>query len=263
MSVREDVRGSVAELTLDRPDAMNALTREVAADLQTAVDDAMADDAIGALLVRGAGDKAFCAGADVPRFAQAIEDGNGREVVGELSRSMNTVLERLVEGPKPVVAAVDGVAAGGGLGLALAADIRLAGPGARFATAFRDVAVSPDGATTWLLPRIVGYARARSMLLENQTVDGETAREWGLVQALAKPGQVYECALERARDLASGPSRMMACTKRLLADQRSFGEHVAREASFTRESAGTAAFREGIEAFVEGRAPNFEALDED
>jgi 2-(1,2-epoxy-1,2-dihydrophenyl)acetyl-CoA isomerase len=257
MSVRLDREGPVRVVTLDRPDAGNAFTPEGASDLREAVDEALADEDGRAVLVEGAGE-AFCTGADLACFEAAIEDGRASEVVARTSDTMNDVLAALLRSDTPVVACVDGAAAGGGLGLALACDLRVLSEDATLTPGFLSVGVSPDGATTWLLPRMTGAARAREILLRDETLDAEAARAEGLATGIAPAGEAREAALELARELASRPAAALAGTKRrLLEPQADLVEHLEAERDATAASAETAAFREGVRAFRAGRAPSF------
>lgn len=258
MGVRADRINGVAILTIDRPKALNSFDAATAGALLAELTKAIDDAAARAIVVTGEGDRAFCAGADVAAFRDALEAGTADKAVAEVSGTMNEVIETLVTCDKPVVAAVTGVAAGGGLGLALACDLRVASQTARFLTAFMNVAVAPDGGTTWLLPRTIGWARAREMLLQNEVLDAKTAVEWGLVTEIVP----YEECLPRARavaeDLAKNPRRVNAWTKDRLAKGLGLAEHLAYEREATIESARTADFKEGIEAFFEKRQPAFE-----
>lgn len=257
MSVRLEQEGAVAVVTLDRPEALNSFDRETARSLEKQLSDAYADDTVRAVVVTGGGERAFCTGADVKQFRAALEDGKAPEVVADVSGAMNEVIAGIVEAPKPVVAAVNGTTAGGGLGLALACDLRIAAQTARFLTAFMNVAVAPDGGTTWLLPRTIGWAKARELLLTNPILDAKEAMDCGLVNELAPSNKVLDRAVEVAEDLAANPAQAMAWTKQRLADQRPLREHLAWEREATIESAGTADFDEGISAFFDKRDPEF------
>ncbi len=260
MSVRHDRVEGVASITLDRPKALNSFDQATAEALRDAIQDAMEDEATRAIVLSGAGERAFCTGADIAAFRQALNDGpkGAQAAVDAVATPMNDAIHSLVTGPKPVVAAVNGVAAGGGLGLALACDLRVASQTARFLTAFMNVAVSPDAGTTWLLPRTVGWARAREMILTNPVLDAKQALEWGLITETATSDAVVEQAHKRAQTLAQGPRRTVAWAKKRLANQRPLEDHLAWEKEATVASAGTADFAEGLEAFFEKREPRFD-----
>lgn len=258
MSVRTDRFEAVALLTIDRPDALNSFDAATAEALRDALDAALSDDGVRCIVLTGEGDRAFCAGADVAAFRDALGEGKGQDAVARVSGTMNEVLAAIITAPKPVLAAVNGVAAGGGLGLALACDVRIASQTARFLTAFMNVAVAPDGGTTWLLPRTVGWARAREMLLTNPVLDAKQAHDWGLVTEIVPSGDVLKRALELAGELARGPRFVVTAAKERLAWPRPPVEHLAWEREATVASAGTADFEEGIAAFFEKRRPRYE-----
>lgn len=255
MSVRLDSQGPVSVLTIDRPDSYNSFDLDAARQLNSTVRAAIAEDATDAIVLEGAGE-AFCTGADLTAFHDALEKGRARELVREVSTTMNEVIRKICHGDKPVVAAVDGVAAGGGLGLSLACDLRVASPQARFTPAFLDVAVAPDGGATWFLPRMIGHARARDVILRNRTIDAERAHDWGLVAEIADAA--FEQALDIAGDLSGGPTRATTWAKDRLTHQHPLDEHLRYESQATAQSAETADFEEGVEAFLEGRKPEFE-----
>jgi 2-(1,2-epoxy-1,2-dihydrophenyl)acetyl-CoA isomerase len=258
VAVRRDKLDHVGVLTIDRPEALNSFNAETAKGLRDQLGKCLDDDDVRALIVTGEGDRAFCAGADIQAFHDAIAKGRASDAVSEVSGLMNEVILGIVESPKPVVAAVNGVAAGGGLGLALACDVRIASQTARFLTAFMNVAVAPDGGVTWLLPRTVGWARAREMLLANRILDAKTVVEWGLVNEIVPAKEVLPRSIEVARRLAQNPRQAMQWTKERLANQRPLAEHLAYEREATIASAATEDFSEGIRAFFEKRKAKFD-----
>lgn len=256
MPIDHDREGGVSVVTIRRPDAMNSFDLGTARALADALEAASDEPATDAILLEGEGG-AFCTGADLAAFHEALEDGRAAEAVAEVSGTMNHVIEAIVHGSDPVVACVDGVAAGGGLGLALACDVRIASERARFTPAFLGAGVSPDGGTTWFLPRMIGFGRARELILRNETLDASTAKELGLVGEVVGPGKARARALSVARKLAEGPSQAIGWAKQRLAEQRSLREHLAFEREATVRSAETEEFREGVEAFLEKREPEF------
>lgn len=256
MPVRHEQEGSVSIVTIDRPERMNAFTPETAQALRSALDDAFEADETEAVVLEGAGDRAFCVGADLARFGRAIEEGDAVQVVSRSSGLMNEVIVQVVEAEQPVVACLNGTAAGGGLGLALACDLRVAADHARLTPGFLDVGVSPDGGTTWFLPRMVGTARAREILLRNEVLDAQTAKAEGLVTEVSADARLR--AREVAAELADGPSFAIGSTKqRLLEQEAGLVEHLEREQEATALSAERSAFEEGVMAFLEKRAPSF------
>lgn len=257
MPVTRETEGPVARVTLDRPSAANSLDVATMRELRDQLEAALADEATDALVLAARGE-AFCTGADLGAFADALEDGEAREVVHELSSTMNEAILAIVEADAPVVAQVDGVAAGGGLGLALACDVRVASRRARFTPAFLGVGVAPDGGATWFLPRMLGDARARDVLLRNRVIGAQQAEAWGLVSDVVGEADVAERTRDLARGLADGPAQATAWAKERLARADALREHLAWETEATAASADTDDFREGVEAFLEGREPDFD-----
>lgn len=257
MPVESSREGPVGEVRLDRPEAMNSFDLETIRELRDVLQEAMEEPDTDALVLSSTGGKAFCTGADLEAFGKAIEEERAREVVEELSQTMNEAILTIVSGAKPVVAAVDGVAAGGGLGLALACDVRVASRKARFTPAFLAAGVSPDGGATWFLPRMVGEARARDLVLNNRMLDAGEAREWGLLAEVVDAEDVHKRARALARELAEGPSQATEWAKQRLARLDELREHLAYETEATADSAETEDFREGVAAFLEGRKPRF------
>lgn len=255
MSVLREDHGPVTIVRIDRPDAMNSFDQATIADLADTLQTAMTEPGPEALVLASTGE-AFCTGADLTNFAAAIQTGRAPEVVREVSSTMNEAILTIVEGDKPVVAQVDGPAAGGGLGLALACDLRIASPEASFTPAFLGVGISPDGGVTWWLPRMIGEARARHIMLQNETITAEQADDWGLGEVV-EAEDLDKRTMEVARDLAEGPTQAIAGAKRHLARADELREHLAAETDDTAESAGTEDFEEGVEAFFEGREPQF------
>lgn len=252
MPVRYEREGPLAAVTIDRPDAGNAFTEDTAEALREMVSEAMEADDVGALVLEGAG-RAFCTGADLEAFERALEGGEQVEVVSRLSGAMNDVIAAIVRGSIPVVACVNGPAAGGGLGLALACDLRVAAASATLTPGFVSLGVSPDGGTTWFLPRIVGDARAREILLEDETLDAEAALDEGLVTEVVPDDEVRKRTRERARSLAEKPRTAIASAKaRLSTPQDDLVEHLDAERETTALSAESEAFREGVERFLDG-----------
>lgn len=250
MAIRTDRDQGVLTVRIDRPEALNSVDEGTLQELQEALDGGMGSRKVGAILVEGAGD-AFCTGADLRVFQDAAETERVQHVVGRVSGAMNDVIETLALGPKPVVACVDGVAAGGGMGLALACDLRFASPQARFVPGFPGLGLAPDAGTSWFLPRMVGTAQAAQVLLGDQELDADELEAWGLVQGVYEAGKAREQAFERAAWLAAQPGDAVAWTKRHLSEPNPFREHLSRERTGIVETANTDAFRERLAAFFD------------
>jgi 2-(1,2-epoxy-1,2-dihydrophenyl)acetyl-CoA isomerase len=250
--------GAILRLTIDRPRRRNSLTHLMIESLVQALTEAATDDSLRAIHLRGAGDD-FCSGADWV----ATNSGDGqRPRTGDLVRRIPHAAHRLIELVQtiqlPVVCTVRGWAVGMGCNLALAADFAVAAPDAVFWEPFIERGFSPDSGATWLLPRLVGVARARRMLLLSEKVSGSDAAEWGLIhQAASELDDTVEQLLAR---LAEGPTVALGLVKQAL----HYGQHASLGQSMTQElfnlelSCRTKDFKEGLEAFRQRRTPKFD-----
>lgn len=203
--------GAVAVITLNRPDALNSLVVEMKTALLQAVEAVRDDDAVRAVVLTGAG-RAFCVGQDLREHAALLEAGDPAPL-STVREHYNPVVTALAESPKPVVAAVNGTAAGAGLGLACAADFRIGAAGSRFTTAFTGIGLTADSGLSWTLPRLVGAGRAAALLLLAEPFTAEQALEMGLLNAAVAPEAVLPAALELAERLSQGPTTAYACVK--------------------------------------------------
>jgi 2-(1,2-epoxy-1,2-dihydrophenyl)acetyl-CoA isomerase len=254
MSVLEVERaGAVLTLTLNRPEKLNALDAELHAALAGALAGAAAPD-IRAVVLTGAG-RAFCVGQDLEEFRAGAEDVGTR-----LRERYHPLVLALRELEKPVLAAVNGVAAGAGVSLACACDLRIAAAGARFVPAFVGIGLVPDTGATAFVAQLLGPARAFEWLTSNRPLEAEEALALGLVSEVVPAEDLAARCAERAAELAAGPTRALALTKRLLADAATttLAEQLELEADAQTEAAETADFHEGVAAFLEKRSPRFE-----
>lgn len=256
-SIGYTVAEGVAEITLDRPSVLNSFTRPMAKELQAALRDAAADPAVRAVLLTGAG-RAFCAGQDL---AEAVPQDAPPPPIGDIVRETYnpTVLAiRAIE--KPVIAAVNGVAAGAGANLAFACDIVLAADTASFIQAFAKIGLVPDTGGTWFLPRLVGVHRAAALMMLGDKVGAEAARELGLVWRVYPASQLLEEARMFTRHLATQPTRAFGLTKRALnaSMHNSLEAQLALEAELQAEAGATHDFAEGVQAFQQKRPPVFQ-----
>jgi 2-(1,2-epoxy-1,2-dihydrophenyl)acetyl-CoA isomerase len=250
--LRSEQDGSVLTLTLNRPDALNALNAELRGALLTALKAAARDEAVRAVIITGAG-RGFCAGAD-------LRGGSGeREFRRVLAAEYNPLIEAIRALPKPVIAAVNGAAAGAGMSLALAADLVVAAEGIRFVPAFTKIGLVPDSGLARTLVRAVGRHRAFEILLGERHVHAEEAHELGLVAAVVPPDVLLDMSRALAGRLASGPTRGIGLTKRLLndAEDATLGEALGTEAALQELAGRTEDHAEGVAAFAEKRDPDF------
>ncbi|MCB2076559.1 MAG: enoyl-CoA hydratase/isomerase family protein [Novosphingobium sp.] len=255
-NIRFNICDGVAELTLDRPTALNALTLDMAAELHHAVTRIASDNGIRALLLSGSG-RGFCSGADLGDVGGAeVETGD----VGEsLELFFNPMLETLFAMPKPFIVAVNGPAVGAGFGLALAGDIVLAARSAYFVQAFVNVGLVPDLGSTWLLPRHIGRARAMALMMLGDKLPAETAREWGMVYDVVEDEALLPAARALASRLARGPTRSYDMLRRAVRAgmEGSLSETLALERANQRTAGFTRDFAEGARAFLERRPARF------
>ncbi|MFE2595283.1 enoyl-CoA hydratase/isomerase family protein [Streptomyces sp. NPDC057617] len=219
-TVLHDVTDGLATITINRPEAMNALNVEAKAALRDALAAAADDTSVRAVLLTAAGDRAFCVGQDLKEHTTLLEADRATGTGGTMTtvrEHYNPILRAITGMPKPVVAGVNGVAAGAGLGFALAADYRVVADTASFNTAFAGVALTADSGVSWTLPRLVGRSRATDLLLFPRSVAAAEAYEWGMVNKLVPAADLAAEAAAVARALASGPTFAYAALKESLA----------------------------------------------
>jgi 2-(1,2-epoxy-1,2-dihydrophenyl)acetyl-CoA isomerase len=251
------VDGGLALLRLTRPDAGNAIDPEWVAEFGEAVATCASDSTVRAVLITADG-PAFTVGGDLKHFASRLDDLNG--ALKEMVPAFHSALGALASLRVPVVAALQGPIAGGGLGLALCADVVLAAPSVRFVCGFSLLGLSGDGAGTWFLPRLVGPRRAAEMMLLNRSVGAEEAVEWGLATRVVAADELESQALAITRQLAAGPPVALAHMKRLLRSSwdATLDEQLAAETDAMLDCGRTADARSGIEAFAARRTPRFD-----
>lgn len=246
-------RGDVLLITLNRPERLNAASLELADELTAALGDL---GGARAVMITGAG-RAFCSGADL----QMRGDGHrGEASHAALTCHYNPLMLALAELSVPVVAAVNGPAAGIGCSLALAADFVVAARSAYFLQAFVNIGLVPDGGASWMLPRLVGRARATEMMMLGEKVGAEKAEEWGMIHACVDDEALMPRALALAERLAAGPTVALGVMRRNVAAaaESGYADALAREADGQRTAAGSADAAEGARAFLEKRTPGFE-----
>ena len=247
-----ETRTGVTTITLNRPDALNALNADMRRELLAAVKAAARDDAVRAVVITGAG-RGFCAGAD-------LRGGSGeREFRRVLSDEYNPLIEAIRTLPKPVVTSVNGVAAGAGVSLALAADLVVASDAARFVAAFNHIALVPDSGLTRTLVRALGRHKAMEILLGERQLGADDAHAIGLVAAVFPADRLVTATQELAERLAGGPTGAIAMTKRLVnaSEDATLGESLAAEAALQEVAGRGADHAEGVAAFTEKRDPRF------
>jgi 2-(1,2-epoxy-1,2-dihydrophenyl)acetyl-CoA isomerase len=255
-------RGAVFEIRLNRPELLNAVDRETIAAFAAAAGEAAADPDARVVLLRGEGSH-FCAGGDITMFGElvALPPDQRRRELYRIVDALHPLLVALRHMSKPVVAAVQGAAAGVGLSLVLAADLAIAAADAVFTCGYVHLGTSPDGGMTALLPATVGLKRAAELLLLGERFDAARALALGIVNRVVPPGALVAEAEALAQQLASGPATAYARTKALV--QASLGDafdaQLRREAENFAACAATADFVEGVRAFLDKRRPDFDS----
>ena len=245
--------GAVLTITLNRPDVLNAFNAAMHQALSAALKEAEADE-VRAVAITGAG-RGFCVGQDLTEFREAPGD------IGERLRGNyhpNILALRRLE--KPVLAAVNGPAAGAGLSLACACDLRLAAASATFVPAFINIGLVPDSGSTYFVRRLLGTARAFEWMTSGRRLSAAEALDWGLVSEVVADEKLAERSAERSAELAAMPTRGVGLTKRLFdnAENATLEEQLELEAQLQTAATQTADFREGVDAFLEKREPRFE-----
>lgn len=258
-SVLYSVDAGVAHLTLNRPEAKNALDTPTMERITQLVLASEQNEAVRALLITGAG-QAFCSGGDVKQMmSMAGSDRSPAELAYEGAGLLHQAITALYRSDKPIVCAVGGPAAGAGVGLALSADIVWASESATFTLAYTKIGLSPDGSSTYILPRLVGPKLAAELLFTNRKLTAQEALAIGLISRVVPDADLAAEATRVARDLAAGPSRALAETKRLLrsSDRNSLESQLEDERHGIRRSVTTEDFIEGVMSFVQKRPPQF------
>ena len=254
--VLRGVEAGVLTVTMNRPEVLNSCNRRMAGELRDVFESAASDETVRAVLLTGAG-RAFCAGQDLAEAAPP--DGTTAPDIGDIVRGYNALILAVRRLEKPVVAAVNGVAAGAGANLALACDIVIAADNASFIQAFVKIGLVPDTAGTFLLPRLVGFARATSLAMLGGKLSAAQAKEWGMIHDVAPATTLMETAGGLARELATQPTRALGFIKRALNESmtNTLEDQLKLEAELQRLAARTADYKEGVSAFQEKRAPAF------
>lgn len=256
-TIRVERDGGVAAVTLNRPDRLNSFTAAMHGELAEALADAAESAEVRAVLLTGAG-RGFCAGQDLAD--RAVAPGSAPVDLGvSVERYYAPLIRRLTSMPKPVVCAVNGVAAGAGANIALACDVVLAARSARFIQSFANIGLIPDSGGTWVLPRLVGQARALGLALTGEPLSAEKAEAWGLIWRCVDDDALAGEARALAAKFAQGPTRGLAATKMLIRQSglRTLDDELDLERDAMRELGASADYREGVAAFMVKRPATF------
>jgi 2-(1,2-epoxy-1,2-dihydrophenyl)acetyl-CoA isomerase len=253
-----EVKDGVATLTLNRPERLNALGGTLRDDLHDAITRSSGDSDVRVMVITGAG-KGFCAGGDVKAMNEAKEGKRERPLLEKVAPGRDRTLLAMRDAPQPIIAAINGAAAGAGMNLALGCDIRIASSAAKFSQAFVKRGLHPDWGGTYFLPRVVGMARAAEMIFTGEVIDAAEALKLGIVSRVVAPEELMTTVTALARRIAAGPPMAIRLAKHSLyanaeRDLKASleGETFAQNICFETEDA-----REGIRAFVEKRDPVF------
>ena len=250
----------VATLTLNRPEVMNAINFTLIDEMRAAVAECAKDPEVGALLLTANG-RGFCAGADLAAKTPTKEGlSRGGNVAYGMEVGFNPLVQELHDLPKPVVSAVNGTAAGGGVGLALCADIVIAGKSASFIQVFGPkLALIPDMGCTWFVPRLIGLARAKALAMTGEKLTATTAAEWGMIWKCVEDDVLQEEALGLAKQLANGPANAFAeiSTALEISNDHTLAQQLEYERNVQGKLGDHDNFTEGVTAFLQKRPAKF------
>jgi 2-(1,2-epoxy-1,2-dihydrophenyl)acetyl-CoA isomerase len=248
------IEGGLATITLNRPDKLNSFNREMALLLQQKLDECASQPAIRCVLITGAG-KGFCAGQDLAE----VVDPNGPGMQRILSEHYNPIITRIRNLQKPVVAAVNGVAAGAGANIALACDIVVAAQSASFIQAFSKLSLIPDSGGTYMLPRLIGWQKASAIMMLGDKIPAAQAEQWGMIYKVFSDETFGAESQHIAQTLSQMPTRGLAYTKQALTASmtNSMEQQLLLEDELQQKAANTHDFKEGIQSFLEKRIPQF------
>ena len=257
-TLKLEMRGAICLLTLNRPDRLNALTIQVAKEFNAAVSEALESGA-RVIVLTGAG-RAFCAGGDLREMQEiAGREGRVEAFFDDPLRILNESILLIRETPVPFIAAVNGVASGGGCNLALACDLVIAAESAKFNQAFIKIGLVPDCGGTFMLPRLVGLKRATELMFTGDLVTAAEAAEMGMINSVAADGELMSQVMAMAEKLAQSPTAAIGQIKKLLeaSSVNDYGNQLDHERRAQIESGKTKDFTEGVQAFLEKRPPRF------
>jgi len=252
-----DVRNNVAHITINREKSFNALNLQAMQELFHIANRCGSDKGVRAAILTGSGDKAFCAGGDVAAFAENPD--KVQVLLKEMTAYLHMAISRFARMNAPLIAKVNGVAAGAGLSMAACCDLAICADNAKFTSAYTAIGLTPDGSSTWFLSRIIGSRRAMEMFLTNRTVTAEEALNWGLINQVVSAGELDETVNALAEKLAKGPTLAHGGIKKLIqmSQNDALESQMERETRSIVDLSTSADGIEGVRAFVDKRRPDF------
>lgn len=255
--ISTQLKNNVLIITLNRPDKFNSFNREMALELQNELDNAENNELVRSIVLTGTG-KAFCAGQDL---AEAI-DPNGQGIEKIVREHYNPIILKIRKIEKPIIAAVNGVAAGAGANIALACDIVIAAQSSTFIQAFSKIGLVPDSGGTFFLPRLIGFQNASALMMLGDKVSATDAQSMGMIYKVFSDETFMDEVLKLADNLSKMPTKAIGYTKRLLNESmtNNLQEQLIQEGSLQVEAANSFDYKEGVNAFLEKRKPEFKGL---
>lgn len=259
MTIEIEQRGSIRLIRMAGQSSTQSFSRTFLPRIAQAIDDGLNDASTKGLVLTGEG-RFFSAGADIQAFQSSIDENEAPTLIRTLTGVLHPLLQRIRTSSTVVIAALNGVSAGGGLGLALACDARVGNQDARMAASYAGMGLSPDGGTTWLLPRLVGEQHARRFFFENRVWTAQEAHNLGAIDVLVDDEKLLETAVTMAMDWSSWGTHTKEATKHLLHVQtdNDFATHLDHERTLIEAAGTTSAFKEGVDAFLHKRTPKFD-----
>lgn len=256
---RSDLGEGICLIKMAGKTSVQSFSRQFLPEIATVIKSALSDKQVKAIILTGEG-KFFSSGANIEDFQKSIDEGNATELIRQLTGILHPLIVRMRQSPTICIAALNGASAGGGLGLALACDARIASPQAKMAASYAGMGLSPDGGTTWLLPRLVGDQVARRFFLENEIWSAQQAAQLGAIDAIVSEDELINSSIQLAKRWSSWGQHSIESIKHLMDVQsiNDFETQLKHERTLIEAAGQTEAFKEGVSAFLEKRKAKFD-----